>query len=222
MFTTNGRTRIFSTILISVVIVSLMAACGPKEPPVDPNLVYTQAAETVAVQMAQTLAAVPTATETPEPSPTPDVPTATATTLVIPTFTPNAGAATVAAIPTSTKIVTGGGDKAMFAYSSPADGATLAPGEVFQLAIGLQNVGGTTWTQDYKLVYSGGVQISAMTSVSHDPAGGDKVTIPPGEKAEFILLATAPTDAGEYKTTYFFYNPAGAFVYEVFFFFKVE
>ena len=222
MFKTNARTRIFSTILISVVLMSLLAACGPKEPAVDPNLIYTQAAETVAAQMAETLAAVPSVTATAEPSPTPDVPTATATSAMIPTFTPNAGAATVAAIPTSTQIVTGGGDKAMFAYSSPADGAVLAPGEVFQLAIGLQNVGSTTWTQDYKLVYSGGVQISAMTSVSYDPAGGDKETIPPGEKGEFILLATAPTDAGEYKTTYFFYNPAGAFVYEVFFFFKVQ
>lgn len=218
----NTATSKFSTILISLVVLSLLAACGPKAPAEDPNLVYTQAAETVSAQMAGTLTAAPTVTETLEPSPTPEVPTATATIVVIPTFTPNAGAATVAALPTSTQIVTGGGDKALFAYSSPADGATLAPGEVFQLAIGLQNVGGTTWTQDYKLVYSGGVQISAMTSVSHDLAGGDKVTIPPGEKAEFILLATAPTDAGEYKTTYFFYNPAGAFVYEVFFFFKVE
>ena len=218
----NARTSKVSIVLISVVIISLLAACGPKAPAVDPNLVYTQAAETVAVQMAETLAAVPPATATPEPSATLEVPTATATTVVIPTFTPNASAATVAAIPTSTQIVTGGGDKALFAYSSPADGATLSPGQVFQLAIGLQNVGGTTWTQDYKLVYSGGVQISAMTSVSYDPAGGDKITIPPGEKAEFILLATAPTDPGEYKTTYFFYNPAGAFVYEVFFFFKVK
>jgi Ig-like domain from next to BRCA1 gene len=219
---TNARTRIFSRIMISVVMLGILAACGPKAPAVDPNLIYTQAAETVAAQMAETLAAVPPATETPEPSPTVEVPTATATSATIPTFTPNAGAATVAAFPTSTQIVTGGGDKAMFAYSSPADGAVLAPGEVFQLAIGLQNVGSTTWTQDYKLVYSGGTQISATTSMAHDPAGGDKETVPPGEKGEYISLATAPTDPGEYKTTYFFYSPAGAFIYEVFFFFKVQ
>jgi len=215
--------RNFSLILIVLMVFPLLAACGPKEPDVDPNLIYTQAAETVAAQMAETLAAQPPATATPEPTATQEeLPTATATVVVVPTFTPNAGAATVAAIPTSTQIVTGGGDKAMFAYSSPADGATFSPVEVFQLAIGLQNVGSTTWTQDYQLVYKGGTQISADTSISFDPAGGDKETIPPGEKAEFIMVATAPEIPGDYKTTFFFYNPAGAFIYEVYFVYTVE
>lgn len=206
-----------------VAVVFLIAACGPAQPKEDPNLVYTQAAETVSAQLALTMAAVPPATETPEPTVTPEVPTPTATVLVVPTFTPLAVQSTnVAAAPTATQIVFGGGDKAMFAYSSPADGATFSPGQVFQLAIGLQNTGSTTWSQDYKLVYAGGTQISATTSLSHDPAGGDKTTIPPGEKAEFIMVATAPMDKGEYKTTWFFKSPAGAFIYEVYFVYKVE
>ena len=218
----NARTSKFSTIMISVVILSLLAACGPKAPAVDPNLVYTQAAETVAVQMAETLAAVPSATATPEPSATLEVPTATATTVMIPTFTPNAGAATVAAIPTSTQIVFGGGDKANWAYTSPADGAVFKPGQVIQIAIGWLNTGSTTWTQDYKMVFSGGTQISAVTSLSYDPAGGDKLTIPPGEKAEFIFEATAPTEPGSYISYWTLKSPAGAYIYDMYFAYKVE
>jgi len=222
MKNTNAKTRIFSTILISVMMLSVLAACGPKEPAVDPNLIYTQAAETVAAQMAETLAAVPPATATSEPTATVEVPTATATSAMIPTFTPNAGAATVAAIPTSTQIVTGGGDKAQWAYSSPVDGVTLAPAVVFQLAIGLLNTGSTTWTQDYKLVYTGGTQICSMSSVSHDPAGGDKNTIPPGEKGEFIMLCTAPAEPGDYISYWAFNNPSGGYIYDMYFAYKVE
>jgi len=219
-----NRTRIrkFSVMLLFMVMVSLVAACGPKAPAVDPNLVYTQAAETVAVQLAETQAAVPPATATAEPSATPEVPTVTATTVIIPTFTPNAGAATLAAIPTSTQVVFGGGDKADWAYTSPADGAVLKPGQVFQVAIGWKNIGSTTWTQDYKMVFSGGTQISAVTSLSYDTAGGDKLTIPPGEKAEFIFEATAPAEPGSYISYWTLKSPAGAYIYDMYFAYKVE
>ena len=176
----------------------------------------------MSAQMAGTLTAAPTVTETLEPSPTPEVPTATATIVVIPTFTPNAGAATVAALPTSTQIAFGGGDKADWAYTSPADGAVFSPGQTVQIAIGWLNTGSTTWTQDYKMVFSGGTQISGVTSLSYDPAGGDKLTIPPGEKAEFIFVATAPTEPGSYTSYWTLKSPAGAYIYDMYFVYKVE
>lgn len=211
----------FSLVLLFLPAIVILAACSPAAPKEDPNLVYTQAAETVSAQMALTLSAVPPVSPTPEASATPDAPTATSTSAVVPTFTPLAQQGTFTPFPTSTQIF-GGGDKAAYAYQSPADGRVFSPGEVFQMAFGLQNVGSTTWTQDYKLVFSGGTQISATTSVSHDPDGGNKLTVPPGEKCEFMVLATAPTEPGSYKTTWFFYNPSGAFLFEVYLSFKVE
>lgn len=220
MFTKfEKRTRILAGLIVLIAVLSL-AACAPAKPKEDPNLVYTQAAETVSAQLTLTQAAQPPATQTPEPSATPLPPTATVE-LVVPTLTPLALQQTNTPAPTATQIRVGG-DGATWAYNSPPDGKVFTPGENFQLAFGLLNTGSTSWTQEYKLIWSGGTQVSSTTSVSHDPDGGKKLTVPPGEKGEFIVAATAPQKPGSYKTTWFFKSPSGAFIYEVYFPFKVE
>ncbi len=64
----------------------LITSCGPAQPSSDPNLIYTQAAETVAAQLTGAAVLTPptaTATETPLPEPT-----ATETSTPAPTVTP--------------------------------------------------------------------------------------------------------------------------------------
>lgn len=216
----NWRKSNIFIVLIVVEVVVFLSACAPAQPQVDPNLVYTQAAETVSAQLALTQAAVPPATQTPEPSATVELPTATVV-VMVPTFTPLALQQTTNTPPATPTQIRAGGDQAKWAYTTPSDGSEFKAGQTFPLAIGLENTGSTTWTQEYKLIYAGGTQISSQTSLSYDPAGGDKLTIPPGEKAEFIMLATAPLDPGSYKSTWFFKNPAGGFIYEVYFPFTV-
>ncbi|MCC6146609.1 MAG: polysaccharide deacetylase family protein [Anaerolineaceae bacterium] len=72
--------------MLTVLLTLLLSSCGPAQATTDPNLIYTQAVETVAAQL--TGAAVllpPTATETETPPPEP---TGTATMTLAPTATP--------------------------------------------------------------------------------------------------------------------------------------
>lgn len=69
--------------LIVILLFALVAGCGPKEPAVDTNMVYTQAAQTVGAQL--TAAYTPPPTE--EPTQTPE-PTATVTVTPPPSPTP--------------------------------------------------------------------------------------------------------------------------------------
>lgn len=79
------------TIPLAILLLILMlAACGPKSEPMDTNAVYTEAAMTVFVQFTEDAAKIPTATPepptaTPEPSPTMAPPTATVEPTIAPT-----------------------------------------------------------------------------------------------------------------------------------------
>lgn len=70
-------------LLITVLLLTLVAGCGPKEPEIDTNMVYTQAAQTVGAQL--TAAYTPPPTEAPTNTPEP---TATVTVTPPPSPTP--------------------------------------------------------------------------------------------------------------------------------------
>ncbi|MDZ4158238.1 MAG: hypothetical protein U1B80_00470, partial [Anaerolineaceae bacterium] len=96
----SNKNRNISWVLCLVCLVSL-TACGspaPIEPTLDPNAIYTQAAQTVAAQLTQTALVAPTATSTPEPTPT--VPEPTPTFPPIPTLElPSSALTPVATVP---------------------------------------------------------------------------------------------------------------------------
>lgn len=236
--------------LISGLILSL-GACSA-EPTQDPALIYTQAAQTVAAQLTEAALAQPADTSTPVPSPTqpPTLsPTSTPMIVGLPTLpplgtmpagntpsqantqvpisgiTPTAGAVIPSTLPTmqptqiqpsATPKKSYSGDHATFQYQVPSDGQTFAPGAEFLLSWGFLNDGTTTWNPDYRLVYFGGTVITNVSSVA-GPA-----STPPGQKAEYNVWAKLPSEAGSYITRWKLVNPAGAYLTEVYFAFKIS
>ncbi|GAP21859.1 NBR1-Ig-like domain-containing protein [Leptolinea tardivitalis] len=210
----TGTIAIIGT--ISGLLLSACGAAAPATPTSDPGAVYTMAAATVQAQLTQAAAANPTAvppTNTPEPSPTtPPVPTEAPTQEVAQQPTaPFGGNALATALPTvannlnpnlaptrAGSAVEGfqAGDVAQFQYSIPADGTVFAPGEFFQIEVGLKNVGSVTWTTDYTLKFAYGDQMSGVTSVPL------KKAVKPGEKAIFNIDQHAPGTPGKKYTTH--------------------
>jgi hypothetical protein len=118
--------------------------------------------------------------------------------------------------PTATPKKSYSGDHATFQYQVPADGQTFAPGAEFLLSWGFLNDGTTTWNPDYRLVFFGGTVITNVSSVA-GPA-----STPPGQKAEYNVWAKLPSEAGSYITRWKLVNPAGAYLTEVYFAFKIS
>lgn len=118
--------------------------------------------------------------------------------------------------PTATQKKSYSGDHATFQYQVPADGQTFAPGAEFLLSWGFLNDGTTTWNSDYRLVFFGGTVITNVSSVA-GPA-----STPPGQKAEYNVWAKLPSEAGSYITRWKLVNPAGAYLTEVYFAFKIS
>ncbi len=205
-----------------VVVAGLLSSCGgSQQPTVDPNMIFTQAAQTVSAQLSATAASLPTSTATPEPSATPTETVAPTATLSLPTVgaagvgTPASGVSVpTSAVPAAPSSSDQGGNKAgdSAGYSSqmPADGKTFYPGDSFSLAFTLINTGSTTWGPGYRLKFIGGEQCSTVSSLEVDRA------VKPGEKFEFFMAAFAPRGIGKFESYWGFYNPQNIKVYEVY------
>jgi len=206
------------TILTGALLTALiLASCGlaaPAEPTQDPNVVFTQVAETVMVSMTQTSEAMP---PTPTPAPTtaplptqPPVPTVDvqATQAVIPTQP-------IGPTPTTQKF----GASARWLSSNPADGSTFSPSEDFSLTICMLNDGSTNWDNTVYLEWVDGYRLWNDTIyfyVDHD------TTIEPGEKWCFTLPSVAPADAGSYVSYWNMYNEEKKYMAQVYFPFNVQ
>jgi hypothetical protein len=154
----------------------ILAACSTATPAPtqDTARLYTQAASTVFAQLtaAVTPTLPPTATavptDTPMPSETP-----------VPTGTPDMTltvAAQQSATPTQPQ-----GYYAKYLYTVPADNSEQRPNHTFNIAWGLQNIGTIPWAPGFKLVWVGGEQFPAATSIVITHA------VPPGGKYDFEL-----------------------------------
>ncbi len=225
-------------ILAILVGLILLSACSTTTPEAvqDPNAIYTQAAQTVQAQLSATAAMLPTSTATVEPtatempSATPELPTEAPTAQkTLPTLSapgsdtnPTAAAgvptATQAApvFATSTTMSQQAGDHGVWVGNIPADGSTFGKGEHFSFVFRIMNTGTTTWTKNYKLVFLSDTALSSETVIPLN-----EVT-KPGEVGEFYTMVFAPFDAGKYKSNWKLVNEQGAFVYEVYFTFKVQ
>lgn len=84
------------------------------------------------------------------------------------------------------------------------DGTELAAGEVFTKTWRLQNRGTCTWTPDYLLVYTSGVQMGSTTAVRLPGY------VAPGQTVDVSVTLTAPASAGYHISYWMLRNPSGA------------
>ena len=196
----NTMQKNLGMVMILAVTALVLSACGAAaetEPTTDPNVVFTQVAETVMVSMTQTSQAMPP-TSTPAPTAT-MVPTQP----VVPTALPTQQAVvpTVALAPTSTVQLYG--DAAKFNTQSPADGKVFKKNEDFVYHVCLGNIGETDWNDGYYLDHVDGPRVcfDDKTYV------GD--TVEPNDKWCFDMSCKAPEGSGTYTTYWFFMNADG-------------
>lgn len=196
-----------------------LSACGgqrgPTPTPFDPVAVFTAAVQTVAAQITQTAAAMPTSTSTPTPEP----PTPEATLQPVVPAETNALAAPFTALPaqpvllaspTAFSLSTPGGplcDNSIFiADITIPDGTKVKPGEQFKKIWRIQNTGVCTWDDGYELIYSygdgrfggGGFSINSKKEFTS-----------PGQVLDVGMMMTAPEKPGTYSSCWQMRNDRG-------------
>lgn len=191
--------RIFGTVVV-IVSAILVTACGAKAT-VDPNQKMTEIAATVQAQLTQSAPVIPTIT------PSPVAPTITMTITPAPPTATSQGAlptATLVVIPTQPSSSTT--DNALYVSDvTIPDGTTFKPGEQFTKTWRFQNIGKTTWTKDYAILYLEG-NLPGRNGVLIFNLAKD---VPPGEYADVSVLFTAPATAGNYSSYWKLYNSSG-------------
>lgn len=181
----------------------MMAACRPApaavptETQVDPNLVYTAAAETAQVRLTENARITPT-----QPPATPTLePTAT----LAPTSTVEQVEATVEATPLPTTAAQpASGDNAVYVQDvTIPDGSVIGAGESFVKTWKIMNSGTTTWTTAYSLVHVSDNRMGAESSVPLT------VQVPPNQNVDISVNMVAPSSNGSYKGFWRMRNAAG-------------
>jgi len=191
-------------------------------PTIDANVIYTQAAQTVAAGQAMTQAAQP-------PTPTATVAEATATmdpniaTALTATanavLQPGAGdttapTATLAAnttplvLPTATKAVVdqlpaNTGDKCEWVSNNPADNTKIPKSASFDTTIRVKNSGTTTWGTKYVLRFFAGDRMGAPSDFY---VQGE---VKPNQTYDFVFPMTAPSTTGKKEILFVVQNAEG-------------
>ena len=181
-------------LLITVAFIAVLSACGSPEaaaPTLDMNLIFTQVAETIAVQYTQTALAVPPATNTPEPTVTPLPSPTLSQQLPIATFTivPPQNLSAVTAYPTISSTAYDCYDAALVSDLSIPDGTKFDPGDTFEKSWRLSNTGTCDWTADFKFAYVGGDLFGSDTTKIRQ-----RVNV--GNTMDFSLQMVAPSGSG--------------------------
>lgn len=231
-----SKKNILAGLSILVVGSLLLSACStptatPASPTVDANLIYTQAAQTVAASVAQTDAVKPKPTATEEPQATATIDpnmaaamTATANAVLnvsAPTNTVAAGQPTpttqftLASLPTATSAVvvastpkSSTGDKAELVGQDPDDGTTVGQKDVVTVRLKFKNTGTTTWNTGYRLVYYAGEKMGLNDFNIRD-------NVAPGGTTELVFTLTAPSSSGSKKVIWVLQNPDGVNFYSL-------
>jgi hypothetical protein len=197
--------------LLAVLILSALSACSQANatPTTSPEMVYTQAAQTVAAGLTQTAVLLPSSTATPtlQPTNTP-APTRASTATLSVSVTPLVQKSpTKAASP----------DKAEWVAQSPGDGTFLNPGQDFTMIWTVKNTGTTTWTTDYLLRFY-------LSDQSLRLGAADlklQKEVKPNETIDLTLAMKAPSPGGYYSTQWVITNKEGVNFYPLTFAFKV-
>ncbi len=177
-------------VMLALTLVLLISACSPKatpEPTLDANMIFTQAAITVAAKLTSTALSMPTATPTATLAPTNTqmLPTASATLVLTNVVPPTTGSQTVAPNPNKMEFL---GDVTI------PDGQVIPAGSKFIKTWRVKNIGTTTWTATYKIRNWAGSLYGATTPILL----GKEVK--PNESTEISIEFTAPLNSGEYTS----------------------
>jgi hypothetical protein len=174
-------------------VAGLLYACGPSAPVVptiDINAIHTFAAETVIVEFTQTAQAASltsAATATVAASSTP-AGTTTPTTTTVPTNNP------FETQPTQVLCDDADLDLATVDVTVP-DGTQMSPGQDFVKTWKIRNSGSCTWGSGYTPIFAFGEKMSGIA----EPLTGATA---PGEEVEISVRFKAPTDTGEFTSTW--------------------
>lgn len=217
-----NRKSILAGLSLVICASLLLSACAAQATPtasntVDPNMIYTEAAQTVAAGQAMTEAARPTeaATATLQPSATMDstasvlltqtsqaaVQPGAATTLtpaetsqpgVLVSATPG-GTPLVLATATSASVLppANTGDKCEWVSNNPADNTQISKNASFDATIRVRNSGTTTWDARYALRYFGGERMGTPTDLQVNRE------VKPNETYDFVFTMTMPASTGK-------------------------
>lgn len=167
-----------------------------------PDVLYTQAAQTVSAQFTLTAAAISPAIPTAAPPSVTLLPTDTLTapppptqTSVPPTATPPPPTPTPTPIPC---------DWAKFIEDvTIKDGTVFPPNAEFLKTWRLKNIGSCTWSRDYRLVFVDGESMDGPKSSQI----GENVD--PGETIDVSVELVAPEKAGRYRGYWMLSDPSG-------------
>jgi next-to-BRCA1 protein 1 len=87
------------------------------------------------------------------------------------------------------------------------DGTQFTAGTAFTKTWRFANIGSTTWTKDYKLVYAGGNITGKNNTLEVNLPG----SIKPGETLDISVNFVAPATNGSYSSKWSLYSASGAF-----------
>lgn len=199
------KLRIFVLMLILLGVALLVSACTLPTNEEDEAADQTAIAQTVEAALPEETPEEPTATPTveAEPDDETDGDTDTGTgdddnTTVLATNTPTA-------TPDGEDDSTGDGeDKAKFVTDvTIPDGAEFEPGEKITKTWRVQNVGDTTWTTEYTIVFKEGERLGAPVSIPMPKE------VKPNETIDLSIEFTVPSVEGEYRSDWMFKNADG-------------
>jgi len=186
------------------------SACGKGTPAptvVSPEVFFTQAAETVVVQLTLTALAVPptpTVTDTPLVN---DTPQATNTPLLSPTPLPGVPSPTLLGFATLPGPAQNSCDNFQFVTDvTYPDGMSVPAGSSFVKTWRVTNLGPCSWNKNYHLVWGWGGAGTTWSSVQAVAFPG---VINPGDNMEISVTLTAPTKPGSYSAAFRLQNAKG-------------
>ncbi len=204
------KNKLTLCVIVVTVLVLFISACSSTQPTVDPNIVYTEAAKTVAAELTKEVPPTAPPTATPPPTNTPVPPTNTPTTEP-PTETPQPTATGEnAAASTPTPTLRAGSDElvdeALFTVYYPPVDQRYTSGGVFNAQVGFQNVGPNTWNSGYSMRFLSGNDFGVGGKYTLDEFGS-VTTVAPGEEVVITIpYMTAPQEEGTYISNWCFYN----------------
>ena len=192
--------KIFQGTLAILLIGIILAACSggaPATPTTNPNMIFTQVAQTVMVSITQTAAAMPTNTPVPTntPIPTP-IPLPTQDMNIFPTEAP----ANYPSIPTTTPQRYG--NWAKWYGQSPSDGQTFAMYQKITFHGCMRNIGDTIWNTNFYLKHVGGPNLWGSKTTWNVGS----VVKPTQVWCWDMYPATMPPAKGNFTTRFYFYS----------------
>jgi hypothetical protein len=195
-------------VIIIVLMVLWTSSPAPETTPtIDPNAVYTAAAQTADTRLTEIAAVTPSVTPVP-PTPTADVTqTASAQTAQVQLTLVSDTTSTPTATGLSTSPPTGStADRAAYvADVTIPDGTDFSPGTSFTKTWRLSNSGTTTWSTSYSLVFIGGDKMGDNTSTAVPQE------VAPGAEIELSVVLVAPNTPGRYRGYWKMLNASGQY-----------